>query len=577
MLTKTKKIFLIISLLIVFNYVIQADIIVLKNGDEIQGVIKEDAKNYVDFITAEKVQLRINKDQIKKIIEKEFSFPEPTPSPTPVVEKKDDVDDLINEAKSNIDKLNKKGALTYLTKAVKMAPDNAEANYLIAQCYKDEGKNELAFKHYLKAVDLDKEKYLKSSSKDLEYLANLLISKYVSEKKDELALKVLISQILIFPDEKLLNTITDLDIKEATDNYYLAGILAKRNNYTNLSRLAFKNSLEVDPDNKKAQSELEASFAKDFTLATDYYNSRNFKASKNIIEKILSFYPDYKAAKDFLKLIKQEEEIQKDYDKLILLYEKGNYEDVRLGIQYIQKKYPNSTIEPYANALYKISMARIKIEEFKYNEAIDLCNSILNDKINDNWLSSEVQNVINIASERKKADEILSEGRILLENEEFDKAIVFFDGVIKKYKDSYVSNIALELKKKAVADKYWVEEKIRKEKIAEEKAKEEAERLRPKVGNLEGVVRVFKDNRTGTIPDPNAIITIVPISDPQKSIQKTTDSDGKYSFNDLAKGDYKVTCQFSLQDKTKSLEILIEDKKTKNLDFYWSKADILGF
>ena len=144
MLTKTKKIFLIISLLIIFNYGIQADVIILKNGDEIQGVIKEDAKNYVDFITAEKVQLRINKDQIKKIIEKEFSFPEPTPSPIPVVEKKDDVDDLINEAKLNIDKLNKKGALTYLTKAVNMAPDNAEANYLIAQCYKDEGKNELA-------------------------------------------------------------------------------------------------------------------------------------------------------------------------------------------------------------------------------------------------------------------------------------------------------------------------------------------------------------------------------------------------------------------------------------------------
>lgn len=548
------------------------DVVILKNGQEIQGIIKEDAKDFIDITTAEKVKLRIQKDKIKEIIKKEFSFPETTPIPTPTKSISNNADELIKTAKAFLDKLNKKEALVYLEKAVKIAPDNPEANYLLAQCYENEEKNQLAYDYYLKAISLDKEKYLSFSSKQLIKLSDSLINKYASEKKDEVALQILITRIEVYPEETSQNLTTDFDIGNDANKYSLAGLIAVRNNQFSLAKLAFKKVLEIEPNNKKAQGELETLFSEDFTTATKHFNNRNFKASRDIVEKMLSFYPDYKSANDLLQLIKTEEKIQSEYDGLISAYKKGNYEDVRAGISYLSDSYPHSTIIPYATALYKLCMARTKINDLNYDEAIKICNEISNLKVQDDWLSEEVKNVISIAQEKKQADEMLADGKRLIENKEFEKAIKFYEDIINKYPNSYTSKVALELKNKAISEQYWYDEELRKKKLADE----EAERLRPKLGNLSGVVKVFKDNRTGTVPDPSAVITIGSIADPQQSVQTTTDKDGNYQFENLSIGEYKVTCQFSLQNKTKSLNIIIEDKATKTLDFYWSKADILG-
>jgi len=567
-----RKYFLIILIIVYFHLLIFPDVVILKNGQEIQGIIKEDAKDFIDITTAQKVNLRIQKDKIKEIIKKEFSFPEVTPESSPTKPVSKNADDLINTAKTFLDKLNKKEALVYLEEAVKIAPDNPEANYLLAQCYENEEKNQLAYDHYLKAISLDKEKYISLSSKQLIKLSDSLINKYASEKKDELALQILITRIEVYPEETYRNFTPDFDIGNDANKYYLAGLIAVRDNQFSLAKLAFKKVLEIEPDNKKAQGELETLFSEDFTIATKHFNNRNFKASRDIVEKMLSFYPDYKSANDLLELIRTEEKIQNEYDELISAYKKGNYEDVRAGISYLSDSYPHSTIIPYATALYKLSMARIKINDLNYDEAIKICNEVSNLKVQDDWLSEEVINIISIAQERKQADEMLADGKRYIENKEFEKAIKFFEDVINKYPNSYTSKIALELKNKAISEQYWYDEELRKKKLADE----EAERLRPKLGNLSGVVKVFKDNRTGTVPDPSAIITIVSIADPQQSVQKTTDKDGNYQFENLSIGEYKVTCQFSLHNKTKSHNIIMEDKATKTLDFYWSKADILG-
>ena len=576
MVLSPRKYFFIILIILFCSFLLFSDVIILKNGTEIEGVIKEEAKDFVNIMTKEKVILQIQKNRIKKIIKKEFTFPETTPLRSPIATTPENTDELISKAKSLIDKLNHKDAERYLEKAIKIEPQNPEAHYLLAQSYEYEEKQKLAYDHYIKAISLNKEKYLPLSLKNLVKISDVLINKYISEKKDDLALKILISRIEILPNKFANMNIPELDIQTEADKYYLAGLISLKNNHTNLARHAFKKVLEIDPENKKAQSELETSFSNDVTLATNYFNDRNFKASRDIIQKILSFYPNYKSANDLLKLIETEEKAQGEYEQLVETYKKKNYEDVRSGISYLQSSYPRTTIIPYADALYKLSMARIKIINSDYDEAIKFCTDISDLKIKDKWLLEEAQIVVNIAQERKKADEILKEGKEYLETKEFDKAIQFFDDTIKKYPDTYTSATALELKNKAIADKYWYEEEIRIKKIEEQKTQEEAERLRPKVGNLDGVVKVFKDNRTGTIPDSNASITIVPLSDPQQSFQTTTDSNGNYNFENLPIGEYKITCQFSIYNKIKNLSIIIEDKKTKTLDFYWSKADILG-